>query len=70
MSNLINIELFFLIPISQFNNLLAAYNITLNDSYFVSYVVLNMFAYIVLYVIIYFMFKLFSMLTRRSRFNV
>lgn len=70
MSNLINIELFFLIPISQFNNLLATYNITLNESYFVSYVVLNMFAYIVLYIIIYFMFKLFSILTRRSRFNV
>lgn len=70
MSNLINIEMFFLISQTQFDNILTTYNVTLSDSYFITYICLNIFAYVVLYVLCYFIIKLFSLLIRRPKFNV
>lgn len=69
MSNLINIEMFFLIPITQFDSILSSYNMNLNESYFITYIAINIFAYIVLYIICYFIIKLYSLLVRRPRFH-
>lgn len=69
MSNLINIELFFIISMDQFNAILLSNNITLNESYFMTYILVNIFAYFVLYVLCYFITKLFSFLIRKPRFN-
>lgn len=69
MSNLINIEMFFLISQAQFNTILTTYNITLSESYFMTYICLNIFAYVVLYVLCYFITKLFSFLIRRPKYH-
>lgn len=68
MSNyLINIDKFFIIRQTQFNYILTQFNIsyTNNISYFIGLIVINVFAYIVIYFIYRFIKTLFNYFFRK-----
>ncbi len=53
--NLIEIEKFFIVSTTQFDSILSDMNINLSNldsNYFITYIVLNLFAYLVIYLII------------------
>lgn len=58
----------FIISIETFDSLLSELNITLNESYYASYVITNLFVYISIAIIIYTIITLINFLFKKPKF--
>lgn len=70
-NNLINIELFFLISRTQFDSIILNGGFTIApEHYFINYVAINIFAYVVIFVIFYLLRAIYNFIFKSVKLNV
>ncbi len=67
--NIINIELFFIISTRQFNEIISMLGINLNmndTNYMTSYIMINIFAYFIIFIMLFIINKLYRIFFRNG----